>query len=73
MKTRQVFTAPALPPAASRVGISCGPGEFPKDHAGTVLCHVTDRWGTHAVVLMDNGKMHCCHGLVEVGIGTYQL
>ena len=74
MKTKRViFTAPVLPAPASRIGIVCGPGESPKDNAGTVLCHVTDRWGTHAVCLMDNGKIHNCHGLTEVGIGTYQL
>ena len=74
MKTkRAVFTAPVLPEPGTRIGIVCGPGEFPKDHAGTVLCHVTDRWGTHAVCLMDKGPVHYCHGLTDVGIGTYQL
>lgn len=74
MKTKQAtFSGPVLPAAGSRVGIVCGPGEFPKDNAGTVLCQVTDRWGSHAVVLMDTGAINYCHGLTKVGIGTYQL
>lgn len=74
MKTKRApFSAPILPAAGTRVGIVCGPGEYPKDNAGTVLCQVTDRWGTHAVVMMDTGKINHCHGLTKVGIGTYQL
>jgi hypothetical protein len=73
MKNKNIMTAPKLPEPATRVGVVCGPGEFARDNAGTVLCHVTDRWGTHAVVLMDAGYIHYCHGLTEVGIGTHQL
>lgn len=67
-----MITAPQLPASGARVGTICGPGEFARDNAGTVLCHVTDRWGTHAVVLMDTGKTNTCHGLNNgPGIGWH--
>lgn len=72
-KSKAVFSAPILPAPASRVGSVCGPCENPKDNAGTVLCHVTDRWGIHAVVMMDTGHIKHVHGLTTVGIGVYQL
>lgn len=62
-----------LPASGSRVGTVCGPCERPADRAGTVLCHVTNRWGTHAVVLLDEGNTTTCNGLTKVGIGWYQL
>ncbi len=62
-----------LPIAGSRVGVVCGPGELPRDHQGIVLSQITDRWGTHALVLMDDGTSRTCEGLTEVGIGWYQL
>jgi hypothetical protein len=69
-----VSTTHTLPAPASRVGVVCGPGEFPEDHAGVVLCHVTDRWGSHAVVLMDTGETRTCHGLNRgPGIGWHQV
>ena len=52
-----------LPAPGARVGTVCGPGEFASDNPGTVLCHVTDRWGTHAVVLRDDGTTANCHSL----------
>lgn len=67
------ITANTLPAPATRVGTVCGPCQSAKDNAGTVLCQVTDRWGTHAVVLMDSGKIEHCHGLTTVGIGWYAL
>lgn len=65
--------AQKLPAPGARVGTVCGPGEFPEDNPGTVLCHHTDRWGTYALVLMDSGSTDHCHGLTEVGIGWYLL
>lgn len=63
---------PLIPEAGQRVGTVCGPGEFAKDRAGTVLCQVTDRWGTHALVLMDDGTTRTCHGLNRgPGIGWH--
>lgn len=62
-----------LPKAGSRVGVVHGPGEFPRDYRGTVISHVTDRWGSYALVLMDDGTTRTCHGLTEVGIGWYLL
>lgn len=67
------ISAPILPRAGSRIGIVCGPGEFPQDTAGTVLCHVEDRWGVHAVALMDDGTTRKVHGVTDRGIGVYQL
>ena len=62
-----------LPPVGSRVSSVCGPGERPGDTPGTVTEIVTDRWGTHAVVQMDDGRTETCHSLTTVGIGWYQL
>lgn len=70
---KHAITPRSLPAPGARVGTVCGPGEFPEDRAGTVLCHHTDRWGTHALVLMDTGETEHCHGLTEVGIGWYLL
>ena len=67
------MTTQTLPLPATRVGTVSGPGEFPKDDAGTVICHITDRWGTHALVLLDTGTIEYCHGLTTVGIGWYAL
>lgn len=63
----------ALPAAGQRVGTVCGPCEFPRDNAGTVLCIIEDRWGRHALVLMDSGETKTCHGLTDRGIGWYVL
>jgi hypothetical protein len=63
-----------LPAAGTRVGTVCGPCERANDNAGTVLCEVTDRWGTHVLVLMDSGKVETCHGLNRgPGIGWHAL
>lgn len=72
-KPKLTISPQLLPVPGARVGIVCGPGQFPADAAGTVLCHVTNRWGTHAVVLMDGGGTRAVHGLTSVGIGTYLL
>ena len=68
-----MITSPTLPLAGQRVGASTGPGQFPRDNAGTVICQTTDRWGTKALVMMDSGKIQSCAGLTEVGIGWYVL
>lgn len=67
-RRRAVVQEAALPALAD-----CGPGESPQGSAGTVLCHHTDRWGTHALVLMETGETEHCHGLTDVGIGWYLL
>lgn len=67
-------TSPVLPAAGQRVGVVCGPGEFPHDHAGTVICQVRDRWGKHALIMMDAGRIETCHGLQQgPGIGWHSL
>jgi hypothetical protein len=73
-KPAPAIRAPQLPPAGARVGTIDGPGVFASDNPGTVLCHVTDQWGTHAVVLMDTGRTATCHGLnAGPGIGWHLL
>lgn len=72
-KNKPTITPQLLPAPGARVGIVCGPGEFPQDCAGTTLCHVTDRWGTHALVLMDAGDTRTVHGLTDVGIGAHLI
>jgi hypothetical protein len=63
-----------VPTAGQRVGVVDGPGQSPCGNAGTVLCQVQDRWGTHAVVLMDTGKTSICNGLnTGPGIGWHTL
>lgn len=63
-----------LPQAGQRIGRICGPGEFASDDAGIVLCQVDDRWGSHVVVLMDNGTTETCHGMNRgPGIGWHYL
>ena len=74
MKTKAKFTAPTIPAAGQRVGVECGPGEFARDNAGTVITQITDRWGTHALVMMDSGEVKTCHGLNSgAGIGWHAL
>lgn len=61
-----------LPEPGQRIGVVDGPGQWPEERAGIVLCQITDRWGTHAVVLMDDGKTKDCHGLMRgPGIGWH--
>lgn len=65
---------PLLPNPGQRVGVIDGPGQSPLNNPGTVLCHFTDRWGTHAVVMMDNGKVKHCNRLNGgPGIGWHAL
>jgi len=66
-------TAKLLPASGPRVGVVCGPGNTPKDDAGTVLCQASNSWGSFAVALMDSGKIEHCRGLTEIGIGWYSL
>lgn len=61
-----------LPAPGQRIGSVSGPGQFPANNAGIVICHVEDRWGTHAVVLMDAGRVDTCHSLKDgPGIGWH--
>jgi hypothetical protein len=63
-----------VPEAGARIGSVCGPCENPKDNAGTVLCQITDRWGTHAVVLLDIGKIVKVHSMnTGPGIGWHYV
>lgn len=63
-----------LPAPGQRIGSVCGPGEFPARNAGTVICHIEDRWGIHALVMMDSGRVDTCHGLKDgPGIGWHAV
>jgi hypothetical protein len=63
-----------IPTPGQRVGSVCGPGEFAADNSGIVICQITDRWGTHAIVLMDSGRIDTCHGLKDgPGIGWHPV
>ena len=63
-----IFAPPILPPAGSRVHMALyGAHSF----NGTCLYHQTDRWGTHAVILLDCGVIDTCSGLTDRGIGWY--
>ena len=73
-KNSQAISRPTLPAPGARVGVVCGPGEFPADAPGTVLCHVETRFGAHALVLMDSGEIRTCHGMNRgPGIGWHAL
>jgi hypothetical protein len=58
---RTAIKAAVIPEAGARVGSVCGPCQNPKDAAGTVMCQITDRWGTYALVMLDTGKIAKCH------------
>jgi hypothetical protein len=68
------MTPPNLPAAGARVGSVCGPGEFPCDNAGTVICLVESKFGVFAVVMMDSGRVDFCHSLNSGhGIGWHAI
>lgn len=62
-----------LPVPGARVGIVCGPGQMPQDDAGSVLCLVTDRFGTSATVLMDSGRTTIMNCITSIGIGFHLI
>jgi hypothetical protein len=69
-----VFTAPVLPEAGARIGSVDGPGVFPRDNAGTVICQIDNQWGSHVLVMMDDGTTKTCHGMNSgPGIGWHYL
>jgi len=69
-----VFQPLVVPEAGQRVGAVDGPGQFPADNAGTIMCQITDRWGTRALVVMDKGGIKVCEGLNRgPGIGFHLL
>jgi hypothetical protein len=73
-RTPTATLAPIIPHAGQRIGSVAGPGQSPKDNAGTVLCQFTDRWGTYALVLMDDVTTRTCRGMNRgPGIGWHDL
>lgn len=68
------ITAEHLPPVGARIGSECGPGEFAAHNGGTVTEHVNSRFGTYAVVKMDDGGEETCHGMRDApGIGWHYI
>lgn len=65
------MNTPKIPAVGSRIYAVDGPGDFRA--YGTVTAVVTDRWGTHAEVQMDDGETKTCHGLNNgPGIGWHR-
>lgn len=64
-----------LPQAGDRVGFVCGPGQFPRDNAGTVTRVYSNRWyANNAEVQMDNGSVeHIVGAYTTVGIGAHLI
>lgn len=64
-----------LPQLGDRVGFVCGPGQFPRDNAGTVTRVYSNRWyANNAEVQMDNGSVeHIVGAYTTVGIGAHLI
>lgn len=75
MSRRPSTLQPALIPSpGQRIGRVSGPAGLAIDEMGIVLCHVTNRLGTYALVLMDTGKTRTCHGLNRApGMGWHAV
>ena len=58
-----------------RVGVVCGPGEFPENRTGTVVNQQTNRCGTQWEVEMDNGPREWISAAQtnEMGIRWYAI
>lgn len=63
------------PIPGDRIGIVCGPGEFPKDRQGTVISTYSSRFYQDiGLILMDDGTTKDLVGqYTERGIGVYLL
>lgn len=59
-----------------RIGLISGPGQFPVEglcDTGKVYGKVTDKWGRHLRIKMDDCRFETVHGLTETGIGAYLI
>ena len=56
-----------------RVGFVCGPGEFPTNTTGRVDGRITDKWGQHLRIKMDDSTIRTIESFTNVGIGAYYL
>lgn len=56
-----------------RVGFVCGPGEFPTDTTGRVYGRISNDWGRHLRVKMDDSTFRSVYAFTNVGIGSYYL
>ncbi|MEF9946824.1 MAG: hypothetical protein RR800_00530 [Comamonas sp.] len=58
-----------LPAPGQRIHSACGPSQHSD---GIALAHVTNDFGTYALVLMDDGSTESCHSLsTGPGIGWH--
>lgn len=60
----------------SRIGLVSGPGQFPREgdcRTGIVYGKITDRWGRHLRVKMDDFTFEYVEGITECGIGAYLI
>lgn len=55
------------------VGLVTGPGTFPKDNWGMVVCKVENIWGSHVEAEFESGERHSIHNFTDKGIGFYRL
>lgn len=64
-----------LPQVGDRVGFVCGPGQFPRDNAGTVTRTYSNDWyASNADIQMDDGSTrHIVGAYTTVGIGAYLI
>lgn len=64
-----------LPKPGDRVGVVCGPSDFPRDNAGIVIAVYDSKWYSNiGVVLMDDGSTkEIVGGYTKVGIGWYLI
>jgi hypothetical protein len=69
MQKPQTINKPSLPDPGQRVHIA----QYGFQHQdGMTLATYRDRWGDHALVLMDDGEIKTCEGLMSgPGIGWH--
>lgn len=49
-----------LPAPGQRVHLAAGGGHY---FNGSCMCHITNQWGTHALVMLDCGEVHTCYSM----------
>lgn len=67
--TQSAISTPVLPTPGQRVHLNGGGCQY---EDGMTLTQITTEWGTHALILMDNGSIKQCNGLNRrPGIGWH--
>jgi hypothetical protein len=75
-KKASAIQTPDIPAIGERVHTVDGFGDYRHEPSmrGMVTGVITDRWGTHAQVMMDDGAFRTCHGINHgPGIGWHRL